>query len=353
MKLVAEGSLKDIARRLDDRPEPESPSHLELGSPVRLTGYRTKTPPVREWVVTDLLPRGELAELAGARGALKSTMALVMAAHVAAGRPFLDHNCEPGEVVIITAEDDFDEVWRRLADAMKHWPEAEQDATFNRIRVWDVVGRGARVYETTEYGRAASTTLVEDVVEACDRADLVIFDPLARFHGLNENDNGAMDMVMGAFIQISKKLHCSVLVLHHSGKGPTAASRGASSIESATRAYFVQKRLSPDDCVNMGFAADDTIIKFRAERLSYAPDGWALDIQFANGQMSVIDADTLWNVQCQKVRREWDGQPFSKNSHKQGWVQACGFTQRDWAKFMEQAIKRGALTKASNQQWTF
>ena len=66
--------------------------------------------------------------------------------------------------------------------------------------------------------------------------DLIIIDPLSRFHTLNENDNTEMGLVMSNLRSLCIKRQCSMLIIHHFGSGTSHSksmrdrSRGATAI---------------------------------------------------------------------------------------------------------------------------
>jgi RecA-family ATPase len=72
--------------------------------------------PPRRWHVPDLVPAGTVTTLNGDGGTGKSLAALQLAVSTALGRPWLGQQVTPGRALFISAEDDRDEIHRRLAD---------------------------------------------------------------------------------------------------------------------------------------------------------------------------------------------------------------------------------------------
>lgn len=75
-----------------------------------------KEVPPREWLVPDLVPAGTVTLLTGDGGTGKSLVALQLAAACAMGRPWLGRDVAAGRALFISAEDDQDELHRRLFD---------------------------------------------------------------------------------------------------------------------------------------------------------------------------------------------------------------------------------------------
>ena len=61
-------------------------------------------------------------------------------------------------------------------------------------------------------------------------AEVVILDPLIRFHNVDENSASAMSEVFGIIRQLIKELGISVILVHHTGKVETRGGRGSSVI---------------------------------------------------------------------------------------------------------------------------
>ena len=59
-------------------------------------------------------------------------------------------------------------------------------------------------------------------------AEVVIFDPLIRFHDVDENSANGISEVFSKIRQLIDKLGISVILVHHTGKVPSRAGRGSS-----------------------------------------------------------------------------------------------------------------------------
>lgn len=190
------------------------------------------------------LPLGEVALLVAHGGVGKSTVLMQFALSVAAGVPLFDvlAPANPGPVALLALEDDLDEVRRRL-----HWASVaswlDEDAralAASRIRVI-TPPRDAVLVAPDERGVPREQPIVGELLRDLRAAGVewraVILDPLNRLHACDENANGAMGHVIGA-IERFRELpgRPTVLVAHHSAKGPAAAaSRGATAIVNGAR----------------------------------------------------------------------------------------------------------------------
>ena len=76
--------------------------------------------PEREWLVPDLIPHRTVTLLSGDGGTGKSLLALQLAVAAATEGRWIGRDVTPGGVVYLSAEDDRDELHRRLADILAH-----------------------------------------------------------------------------------------------------------------------------------------------------------------------------------------------------------------------------------------
>src|SRR4051812_31075347 len=96
----------------------EGPSHA-VSQPlpfVHLADWDSRTVPSRAWAVLDRIPLRNVTLLPGEGAAGKSTILKHLLAATALGREWLDTMPDPGPALYLNAEDDADELHRRLAD---------------------------------------------------------------------------------------------------------------------------------------------------------------------------------------------------------------------------------------------
>jgi AAA domain len=95
--------------------------------------------------------------------------------------------------------------------------------------------------------------LLFEAAIAHDAIDVVILDPFVGFHGVPENDNNAVDVVVKALVAIAGRVNCAIEISHHVRKGQGAGlrsevtvddARGGSAIIAAVRSARVLNRMS-------------------------------------------------------------------------------------------------------------
>ena len=198
-----------------------------------------------------VLPLGKVGMLA-AGGGVGKTMALVqLALAVATGRPWLDtfSTPNPGRVLLALAEEDAEEVQRRVYNAarvMRLTDEQRRDAVANIVvsplagcSVALVAGEGGHVEETDTL-RALRARLAKDA-----EWRLIILDPLSRWAGADtEKDNAAATRFVEAVetLALQSPGNPTVLLAHHTAKATrgneandAGAARGASALTDGVR----------------------------------------------------------------------------------------------------------------------
>lgn len=173
--------------------------------------------PPQPYLVKTLLNMNSVAWLIGAPGSKKSFVALDMAAHVAAGRPWQGLRVRQGRVVLIVAEGAGGIGGRLKAWELEHGPISDDVYVLPR---------------PVQSGNPAAWAVL---VEACRRLApvLVVADTQARVTvGLEENSATDMGVFVDALGAIQQATGGCVLPIHHTGRNGQDA-RGSSALDGA------------------------------------------------------------------------------------------------------------------------
>jgi hypothetical protein len=215
------------------------------------SGARAK-PPVQKYIVGHLPDdAGTFGLIIGSDGSRKSWLGVEIAVAVATGTQVaggLWPAPERGRVVYFTVEDSATEMWRRL-HLIGNLP--GNDAVFEEDGMLDVVplNAGEDGIRLDDLRRFLNREVdgprldsVEQVIEFCTGARLIIFDPLADMMGGSENDDIAAKILVDALREIGRKTGAGILVVHHqsksammSGEKGNQTARGSSKVPAAAR----------------------------------------------------------------------------------------------------------------------
>jgi hypothetical protein len=225
----------------------------------RIDQFLSTRPPDRRWLLKDLLTLGKSAAIIAPGGSSKSQWLLQLAVGVATGIPVADHweIGETGSVLMFCAEDDNDEIHRRL-DRIGHHLQmsgkyAELNGVEHRLFVFSTIGREMLLTKRSLIGEVLTTEVVDNIANLAAKLPdlkLIILDPAARFRGGEENSNEDATRFVEALEGLGLATGATVMIAHHTNKasqsadvGPNqGASRGASGLTDGLR---WQMNLSP------------------------------------------------------------------------------------------------------------
>jgi hypothetical protein len=223
--------------------------------------WQLVAPPPRRWVVDGYLSAETATLLVSIGGLGKSYLTLYLASCVALGMDFCGRKCARGRVVMVSAEDDFNEIWRRLTLLAQHLALPLQAGAIDRLREnlvvidvkqWRRMQGASPVLTKSDRGGAVLTPFVGHLARSIGKADVVVFDTVSRFNGAEENSNDAAARLIDAFEMIAEETGSAVLGLAHTGiKGRTEdvnqySSRGASAFSDNARSVLVLATLPTD-----------------------------------------------------------------------------------------------------------
>lgn len=188
-------------------------------------------PPPREFLLTldgqGFMPAGRACGLSAPGGVGKSYVAVQLALSVATGRPLFDRFDVPhrGRTMMIMAEEDEQELHRRLFHASRHMDTGELANAAARVAVFAGAGLAPTPLlrmrdddvETTEHFDSLVETL-NDTAE--DPWRLVILDPVIRLAGIESEADNRLATVLVQHLEIlaATASHPTVLAIGHSSK---------------------------------------------------------------------------------------------------------------------------------------
>ena len=208
----------------------------------------------REWLVENLIPASLPGLVASSGGVGKTYLLLDLAIKVAYFNPsdnptFMGHPIRKfGKVVMFLAEDDREEVQRRLMTIDPLGTRGLQDEQLMVVSLLDLeesLQFGEKNYDVPVLTQQASD--VQKVLSQIDDLALVVFDPLQSFFDWRfDEDNLAADKALKFAHRIATSTGASVVFTHHLRKddfgmapttpqGAIAKVRGASNIVNSSR----------------------------------------------------------------------------------------------------------------------
>lgn len=262
----------EIAARLLSRPgSPTAAATLavvtEPAPVVSATPFEWKDPstlPRREFLMGTHLIRKYISVTIAPGGLGKSSLTIAEALAMVTGRDLLGTKpTSPLRCWLYNLEDPRDELDRRLMAACKHYNVKAKDI---EGKLFLDSGREQSLVVAIEErnGVKIAVPTVEAVVSQLTqhKIDVLIVDPFVSSHGVNENDNGAIDRVAKLWSQIADETNCAIEIVHHARKvadreATIEDARGAVSLLAAARSARVLNRMTEDQAQSAGINADE------------------------------------------------------------------------------------------------
>ena len=239
-------------------------------SSASVARYLDNPPPARRWLLKDCLPAGKVGMLVAKGGTGKSMLMMQMAISVASGTTLAGtwEIGEKGAVLALFAEDDEEEIHRRLRncfDAMA--PSVPDVLEFNNLldsnlyvksmvsenNLMTSVVKGSEISQTDYVNRLAMTAA------GITSLKLIIIDPASRFRGGDENASQDGTRFVEALEKLAKDTGAAVLVVHHMNKGSASsseqsqdASRGSSAFTDGVRWQMNLATFTKDEAKEFG-----------------------------------------------------------------------------------------------------
>lgn len=260
-----------------ESPQKDERSTRPLADPysIGIGNMLDTEPPARRWLLDELLPLGVVGLLAAGGGVGKSFLIQQLGIAIATGRPFLGMEVgEPGGVLILAAEDERDELHRRLHRIVGRMrddgdlTDADLELLRDRLFIASRVGEDNRL--TSEHERVILRTCVGDriaaLVDELPDVKLIVLDPVSRFRGGDENANEAATRFVEAVESLRSATGATVLLAHHVSKDGLRAEaealsaeslRGASALVDGVRWAAAMATLRKDAAKDYGIDRED------------------------------------------------------------------------------------------------
>lgn len=249
---------------------------------INPTQWRDKPVPEREWIVRDLIPAKTITLLSGDGAAGKTTLALQLAAARALGRDWIGTVPRAGRTLFISAEDDEDELHRRLDAIREHYRASFDDLA--DIDLVDLVGHDALLGQLTRAGIISATALFEEIEKRIEaiQYDLVVVDALADAFAGDENNRAQARQFVGMLKRPARAYGCAFLCLAHpslnglnSGTGTSGSTAWSNSVRS--RLYFEAAKASD------GSEPDADLRTLSLRKANYGPLGFTANVRWTAG----------------------------------------------------------------------
>jgi len=187
-----------------------------------------------DWLITDVFETQRLITVFGEPKSGKSFIAIAMACAVARGSDFYGHNAKKAPVVYLAGEG-VAGIRRRLAayNQSKHGGSLKEAPLF-------LSNRGSRINEPEEYQKLEDE--INLLKQEVGQIGLIIFDTFQRNFSGDENSAQEVNKFVKAADQLIHDFDCTVLLVHHTGRGNKGRARGSSVLDASIDGEFLVER---------------------------------------------------------------------------------------------------------------
>lgn len=247
--------------------------------------------PPRKWHVDGLIPGNTVTILGGDGGTGKSLLALQLAVSTVTGTRWVNRGVDqPGKALVLSAEDDNDELHRRLSDICKSHDMPL--GKLGKLLMRSMAGEDALLAVLDRKTNTLKpTALYAEICNMMDRErpKLVIFDTLADLHAGNENDRAHGRQFIGMLRHLAIEYDCAVVLLAHpslTGINTGTGTSGSTAWSNSVRSRLYLRRVKDD-----GYEADPDARILETMKANYGRTGEEIGLTWMGG-VFVPDAPT-------------------------------------------------------------
>jgi AAA domain/Bifunctional DNA primase/polymerase, N-terminal len=275
--------------------------------------------PPRGWLLGTTFCRRFLSSLLADGGVGKTALRVAQLISLAIGRSLTgEYVFQRCRVLIVSLEDDKDELRRRVYAVLRHHNIAPSE-----VAGWLFLAapKGLKLVEMREGSYA--TGALQDILRRTIRGrklDIVSLDPFIKSHGLSENDNNAIDHVCTILAMMGIEYDMALDFPHHTRKGlgiPGDADRGrgASSQKDAGRLVFTLTPMSLEEAKLFGVPEPERIslVRLDSAKINIAPRSAAalwfrlIGVPLDNASDLYPNGDNVQTVEPWHPPEVWEG----------------------------------------------
>jgi RecA-family ATPase len=288
MEIAAEEDkeLEEFAKNLEIIRKRELLETSEIATEMyRASEFAGKPVPLREWVVPDLVPHRNVTGLSGDGGTGKSLLALQLAVGVAHSGYWLEMAVEKkGPVIFFSAEDETDEIHRRLVDICA--TENIDLKALDDLHILPMAGLNALLASHDRHsGSMKKTELWIELVRVISlfKPALLIIDTQADTFGGDEVIRRQVREFIGILRGLAFNENVAVLLLSHpslTGLGSGTGTSGSTGWNNSLRSRLYFERIFADDRKT---EIDPNLRLLSNKKANYAARGTEIRVRWENG----------------------------------------------------------------------
>jgi RecA-family ATPase len=256
---------------------------------IDMSSWDAAPAPPRPWLVLDHIPRRQPTLLSGHGEAGKSTLLLQLLCATVLGRDWIGLLPEFGPAIYLGAEEEEDELHRRLDPILKFYEASYSDLLANGFKLLSYAGKDMVLGIINKQGRVQATDLLRQLYrDACTlKPKLIAIDGLSDIYVGNERERSQVRQFMGLFRRLAIDTDGAVVIAAHpSLAGMTSGSgiSGSTQWFNSVRGQMYLKTASEDEEDDDKNAVDDNGLReLQFLKNQYGRKGPSIRLQWKDG----------------------------------------------------------------------
>ncbi len=335
----------------------EAPATFPLRAAGELQGVEI---PRRRWLVPGRIPMRAVTILSGDGASGKTTILLQLCDAVVRGADWLDAVIEEqGPAMFVTAEEDNDEVHRRLAAIVQHRGHSFSD--LGDLHFSCLTGEESLLSVGMRDGSLRPTPLFEKIEASANRLKprLIGIEAAADVYGGDENNRGQVRQFIQLLRRLATSADAAVVLIQHPSVTGMAEGQGRSGStgwrnSARSQLYFACPKRSDDEpdgdlrelrVVKSNYGRPGETVTVRWEQGVFVPAGAPSPIERASAE---ADVDVLFIALLERATAQGRsvGPSTGKNyapSIFEAMPDAKGVRRRAFAQAMERCLSTGKV----------
>jgi hypothetical protein len=259
---------RELLAQATEQKAVSSAATLEKYFKVRSAGpYDLTKAPLMAWVVPGLLVKRKVTMLVAPAGIGKSMLSLSLSIMVALRFPWAGwHPYSAEKVLVINAEDDYDDQMKRLTVAAAEMGVNPQEYA-GRIMLADEMSSLVAAHYDSKLDMVVQTPLIDALVAYMieNGIGVLVVDPFAETFEGKENSNDHLKQAAFIWREVARRANAAVLLIHHTKKGSgdmagnADASRGGGALIAAVRVLKTLFEMTAAEAERMGIEEEERL----------------------------------------------------------------------------------------------
>jgi RecA-family ATPase len=258
---------------------------------IRASAFAERKIEPRPWFVPDMIPGRQVTTLDGDGGLGKSTLGLQVCVAAAVGQRWLGQTVEKGPTIYLAAEDDEQEIHRRLQNLCVHYNVGLED--LSDVHVWPLAECDPALVTATKDDTVLPTPRWRELEAFIGQVSpvAIVLDSRADVFGGNEISRSQARGFIGMLRALAVRHRVSVIILAHpslSGMSSGSGSSGSTHWRNSVRAALYLTK--PDEGEDGAYVDPDARLLV-VKKSNYGPTGLQLKLRWSIGAFVVDGAD--------------------------------------------------------------